>query len=73
MESKDLTIIIVTFKSEAKIFNCLKSISRDIPIIVVENSYNENYQKNIQNRKTQETKFSKNIKRTFFKIFKIIF
>ena len=50
MESKDLTIIIVTFKSEAKIFNCLKSISRDIPIIVVENSNNENFQKNIQNQ-----------------------
>ena len=40
MESKELTVIIVTYKSEDKIFNCLKSISNDIPIIVVENSNN---------------------------------
>ena len=40
MESKELTVIIVTYKSEDKIFNCLKSISNDIPVIVVENSNN---------------------------------
>ena len=50
MESKDLTIIIVTFKSEAKILNCLKSISKDIPVIIVENSNNETFQKDIQNK-----------------------
>ena len=50
MESKDLTIIIVTFKSEAKILNCLKSIPKDIPIIIVENSNNEIFQKDIQNQ-----------------------
>ncbi len=40
MESKELTIVIVTFKSEDKIFDCLKSISNEIPVIVVENSNN---------------------------------
>ena len=30
MESKNLTIVIVTFKSEDKIFNCLKSIDPKI-------------------------------------------
>ena len=40
MESKELTIVIVTFKSEDKIFSCLKSISNEISIIVVENSDN---------------------------------
>ena len=30
MESKELTIVIVTFKSEDKIFSCLKSISNEI-------------------------------------------
>ena len=40
MESKDLTIVIVTFKSEEKIFSCLKSISNEISVIVVENSNN---------------------------------
>ena len=50
MESKDLTIIIVTFKSEAKILNCLKSIPKDIPTIIVENSNNEIFQKDIQSQ-----------------------
>ncbi len=40
MESKELTIVIVTFKSEYKIFDCLKSISNEIQVIVVENSNN---------------------------------
>jgi GT2 family glycosyltransferase len=52
MESKDLTIVIVTFKSEERIFNCLNSISSKIPILVVENSNNENFKKEI------ETKFA---------------
>ena len=46
MESKDLTIVIVTFKSEEKISNCLKSIPNEIPVIIVENSNNENFKKN---------------------------
>ena len=41
MESKDLTVVIVTFKSEAIILNCLKSISKEIPVIIVENSSNK--------------------------------
>ena len=48
MESKELTIVIVTFKSEEKITNCLKSISNEIPVIVVENSNNENFRKKIE-------------------------
>tara|TARA_B100001063_G_C16640808_1_gene490727 strand:+ start:102 stop:935 length:834 start_codon:yes stop_codon:yes gene_type:complete len=49
MESKELTIIIVTFKSEEKIFNCLKSISDETPVIVVENSNNEKFKNKIEN------------------------
>ena len=41
MESKELTIVIVTFKSDEKIINCLKSISFNIPVILVENSNNK--------------------------------
>ena len=48
MESKELTVIIVTYKSEDKIFNCLKSISNDIPVIVVENSNNLILKKKIE-------------------------
>ena len=49
MESKELTIIIVTFKSEEKIFKCLKSISDKTPVIVVENSNNEKFKNKIEN------------------------
>ena len=48
MESKELTIVIVT-KSEEKILNCLNSISDNIPVIIVENSSNENFKKEIEN------------------------
>ena len=48
MESKELTIIIVTFKSEDRIFNCLKSISNEIPVIVVENSNNQIFKNKIE-------------------------
>ena len=49
MESKELTIVIVTFKSDEKIINCLKSISYDFPVIVVENSDNKNFKNKIEN------------------------
>ena len=49
MESKELTIVIVTFKSDEKIINCLKSISNNIPVIVVENSDNKDFKKKIEN------------------------
>ena len=48
MESKELTIVIVTFRSDEKITECLKSISNEIPVIVVENSNNENFRKKIE-------------------------
>ena len=49
MESKELTIVIVTFKSDEKIINCLKSISYNIPVIVVENSDNKTFKNKIEN------------------------
>ena len=49
MESKELTIVIVTFKSDEKIINCLKSISYNIPVVVVENSDNRNFKNKIEN------------------------
>ena len=50
MESKDLTIIIVTFKSEKIIANCLKSIPSEIKVMVIENSNNVNFKNNIENQ-----------------------
>ena len=48
MESKDLTIVIVTFKSDEKVINCLNSISDEIPIIIVENSNNKIFKSKIE-------------------------
>ena len=50
MESKELTVVIVTFKSESKIIDCLKSIPSDIKVLIIENSNNENYKKKLEKR-----------------------
>ncbi len=50
MESKELSIVIVTFKSEDIISKCLKSIPSDIKVIIVENSKNEKFKKNLENK-----------------------
>ena len=50
MESKDLNIVIVTFKSEDIISKCLKSIPNDVKVIIVENSNNENFKKYLENK-----------------------
>lgn len=50
MESKDISIVIVTFKSEDIISKCLKSIPNDIKVIIVENSKNEKFKKNLENK-----------------------
>jgi GT2 family glycosyltransferase len=50
MESKDLSIVIVTFKSEDIISKCLKSIPSDIKVIIVENSKNEKFKKDLENK-----------------------
>ena len=49
MESKELSIVIVTFRSEGKISKCLDSIPQDIKVIIVENSNNKNFKRNIEN------------------------
>ena len=50
MESNDLTIVIVTLKSEEKIFSCLNSIPRELRVIIVENSSNLDFKKNIEKK-----------------------
>tara|TARA_B100000795_G_C22782038_1_gene432813 strand:- start:1203 stop:2054 length:852 start_codon:yes stop_codon:yes gene_type:complete len=50
MTNKDLTIIITTFKSEDKIENCLNSIDSSISVIIVENSSNEKFKQDIENK-----------------------
>ena len=48
METSDLTVVIVTLKSEEVIFTCLDSIPSNIKVIVVENSNNHNFKKKIE-------------------------
>ena len=50
MESNELTVVIVTFRSELKIIDCLKSIPKNIKIIVVENSNNETFKRKLENQ-----------------------
>ena len=45
MESKELSIVIVTYKSEGKIYNCLDSIPNNIKVKIVENSNDKNFKR----------------------------
>ena len=45
---QDLSIIIVTFKSEAVIHECIRSIAEDIEIIVIDNSNNFQFKENLE-------------------------
>ena len=48
MDSNELTVVIVTFNSELKLANCLKSIENKAKIIVVENSNNKIFKNNLE-------------------------
>ena len=48
MSTKDITIVITSFKSENKIRNCLNSIDKQYKVINVENSNNKDYKANIE-------------------------
>ena len=47
---QNLSIVIVTLKSEKIIHQCLKSIDQSIPIIVVENSNNQKFKEELESR-----------------------
>ena len=46
----DTTILIVTYKSQNIIYDCLDSIDKKIPIIIIENSSDKNFKKNLENK-----------------------
>ncbi len=48
MDTKDITIVIVSFKSDQKLIECLNSINDQVKVIVVENSNDENVKKNLE-------------------------
>jgi len=45
----DITFLIVTFKSSSVIHKCLQSIPKGYPVLVVENSSDENFKKELEN------------------------
>ena len=50
METNELSIVITTFKSELKIFDCLDAIPSNIKVIVVENSNNQFFKEDIEKK-----------------------
>ena len=50
LSGQNLSIVIVTLKSEKIIHECIKSINQDLPIIVVENSYNETFKNDLESK-----------------------
>ena len=50
MSIKDITIVITSFKSDAIIKNCLNSIDRQCQIVLIENSNNLEFKKNIEKK-----------------------
>ena len=52
MTLSDITVVIVTFKSEHKIYSCIDSIPDNLKIIVVENSNDKNFKENVEKYKS---------------------
>ena len=50
ISGQNLSIVIVTLKSEKIIHECIKSINQDLPIIVVENSNNETFKNDLESK-----------------------
>ena len=50
LSGQNLSIVIVTLKSEKVIHKCIESIGQDIPIIVVENSNNEKFKNELEHK-----------------------
>jgi len=50
LSRQNLSIVIVTYKSEAVLHDCLNSIGNDIEIIIVENSNNIKFKENLEKK-----------------------
>ena len=48
MNFSDITVVIVTFKSEHKIFSCLETIPIETKVIIVENSDSEQFKRKVE-------------------------
>ena len=50
MNNKKITIVINTFQSEDKIFQCLDAISSEFKVIIIENSNNKNFKEMLEKK-----------------------
>ena len=50
ISGQNLSVVIVTLKSEKVIYNCINSINQDIPLIVVENSNNQKFKHDLESK-----------------------
>ena len=50
ISGQNLTLLIVTLKSEKIIDQCIKSINKDVPIIVVENSDDQGFKNKLESK-----------------------
>ena len=50
LSRQNLSIVIVTYKSEAVLHDCINSIGNDIEIIIVENSNNIKFKENLEKK-----------------------
>ena len=50
MNDKKITIIINTFNSEEKIYNCLNSIPNEYKVVIVENSKNSEFKNKVEQK-----------------------
>ena len=50
ISGQNLSVVIVTFKSEKVINKCIDSIGKNVPIIVVENSNNQKFKQDLESR-----------------------
>ena len=50
ISGQNLTIVIVTLKSQNIIDECIQSIDQNIPIIVVENSNNQRFKNELESK-----------------------
>src|SRR6056300_633160 len=59
---QNISVIIVSFKSDSVLLNCIKSIDKDIEILVVDNADDKNLKKKLQKyRNIQYFKSNKNL------------
>ena len=50
MSYHDITVVITSFRSETKIIDCLDSINPEVKVLIIENSNNKDFKKNVEKK-----------------------